>query len=262
MKKTVVFFLVSILMPGLGYLLLGESRRLYVTLLIFYLVVSLGTILRLYPIFSGFVLILFSIGILHLGTALHAAIRESRGRSLARNGVLKWAFTTVFFLLTVTSFGNSRTVMGVDRVSMSVPVMEPEIMQGEQLLVDTWAYHSESPERGDIVIHSFHGQIGVYLNRITALGGETIEIRQGKVVINGILMDENYVRSENARRRESMNMPLTVVPVDCYFVMGDNRDRSLGDSRFNGPIRARDIRGKVTYILYSKTLTRIGKNLK
>jgi signal peptidase I len=152
--------------------------------------------------------------------------------------------------------------MGFDRVSMAVPVMEPEIIQGEQLLIDTWAYNSEKPKRGDIVIHSFDGQAGVYLNRITALGGETIEIKEGKVFINGVLTKENYVRSENARKMESMNMPLTVVPPNCYFVMGDNRDRSLGDSRFNGPIHLRSIKGKATYVLYSSTLTRIGEKLK
>ena len=151
---------------------------------------------------------------------------------------------------------------GFDRVSMAVPVMEPEILKGEQLLVDTWAYDSEEPKRGDIIIHSFNGHIGVFLNRVTALSGETIEIIEGKVFINGVLTKEDYVSSENATNVESLNMPLMVVPLNGYFVMGDNRDRSLGDSRFNGPIHSTDIKGKVTYILYSKTLTRIGKNLK
>jgi hypothetical protein len=163
MKKKIRFFLVAILMPGLGYLLLGESRKLYVTLLLFYSIVGLGSILRLYPIFSGFIFILLSISMLHLGTAVHAAIRRSKNQSHARNGTIKWAFTTIFFLLAVTSFSHSRTVMGFDRVSMTVPVMEPAIMRGEQLLAETWAYDSEKPRRGDIVIHSFNGQKGLFL---------------------------------------------------------------------------------------------------
>jgi len=248
-------------MPGLGYLLLGESRRLYVTVFVFYSIVILGSILGLYPVFSGFIFILFSLLVLHVGTATHAALRRRKTRSHASNGFLKWAFTTVFFALTVTSFGNARTMLGFDRVSMAVPVMEPEIVQGEQLLVDTWAYKSKKPKRGDIVIHSFSGQRGLFLNRIIAVGGDRIKIEDGKVWINGILIKEHYVAPENMTKDESIKMPLMVVPMHSYFVMGDNRDKSLGDSRFSGPIRSEDIQGKITFILYSQDLSRIGKNL-
>jgi signal peptidase I len=223
--------------------------------------VILGSILRLYPIFQGFISILLLLLILHFGTAADAAIKRSKDRGWASNGLLKLAFATVFFLLTVTGFSNSGAMMGFDRVSMAVRVMEPEIIQGEQLLVDTWAYKFEKPGRGDIIIHSFRGQMGLFLNRIIAVPGDTIEIIKGKVFINGMLKAEDYVRTANVTKQESREMHSVVVPMNGYFVMGDNRDKSLGDSRFSGPIHLKDVKGMVRYILYSEELSRIGKRL-
>ena len=259
MKKRITFFLISLLMPGIGYLRLKESGKFYVTIVLFYSTVIVGSVLRLYPTFSGFVIILLSLLAIHVGTAAHAAMRRHKSRPPAANGLLKWAFTSIFFALTVTSFGHSRTVMGFDRVSMAVQVMEPEIMPGEQLLVDSWAYKSDDPERGDIVIHSFSGQVGIFLNRIIAVGGDTIEIKEGDLFINGVLKKEDYVSRKNVTKAESTCMPSMVVPINDYFVMGDNRDKSFGDSRFNGTIHANQIKGKVTCILYSSEIYRLGK---
>lgn len=166
--------------------------------------------------------------------------------------------TGVLLLVTVTSFGNSATTMGFDRVSMAVPVMEPTIRTGEQLLADTWIYRHETLQKGDIVIHSFPGQPGIYLNRIIAVGGDKIEIREGKTFINGIFCPERYIIPQNMGSEASTKMELLTVPLDHFFVMGDNRDRSLGDSRFSGTIDISEIRGKITCILYSESISRIG----
>ncbi len=259
MKNRIKRLLISLLIPGLGYLLAGEWRRFYLTVFLFYLIVILGSIFRLYPMFQGFISILLSLLILHFGTAADAAFK--RNRTYANNGLLKWALATLFFLLTVTGFSNSRSMMGFDRVSMAVPVMEPEIIQGEQLLIDTWAYKFEKPGRGDIIIHSFSGQTGLFLNRIIAVAGDTIEIVEGNVFINGILKKEDYVKAGNVIKQGSREMQSVIVPMNGYFVMGDNRDKSLGDSRFNGPIHLKDVKGMARYILYSEDVSRIGKRL-
>ena len=262
MKKKITFFLISLLMPGTGYLRLKESRKFYVTIVLFYSIVIVGSKLHLYPTFSGFVIMLLSLLALHIGTAAHAAMSVHKNRPPDSNGLMKWAFTIIFFAVTVTSFGNSRTVMGFDRVSMAVPVMEPEIMAGEQLLVDTWLYNSDDPVTGDIVMHSFSGQDGFFLNRIIAVGGDTIEIRKGELFINGLPREEDYVSRENVTKAESVSMPPMIVPVNNYFVMGDNRDKSFGDSRFNGSIDSSQIKGKVTCILYSSEISRLGKSFR
>ena len=261
MKKKIKCLLISLLIPGLGYLLAGESRKFYVTILVFYLAVILGSLFKLYPVFQGFVSISLLLLSLHFGTAVDAAFRRPNLGKHQRDGFLKWTLITVFFLSTVTGFSHSALVMGFDRVSMAVPVMEPEILKGDQLLVDTWAYKSERPQSGDIVVHSFMGQKGLFLNRIIAVAGDTIEISDGKVFINGIFKQEEYVNPVNATREESRALRPVIIPKDQYFVMGDNRDKSFGDSRFNGPIQLTDVRGMAGYILYSPDFSRLGKRL-
>ena len=84
---------------------------------------------------------------------------------------------------------------------------------------------------------------------------------EDKVFINGMLKEEDYVRTPNVTKPESRKMHSAVVPMNGYFVMGDNRDKSLGDSRFSGPIHLKEVKGMVRYVLYSEELSRIGKRL-
>jgi hypothetical protein len=69
-------------------------------------------------------------------------------------------------------------------------------------------------------IPSIHGQIGVYLNRIAALGGETIELKQGNVFINGVLTKENYVRSENRKKKGIHEYAANGCPTKLLFCYG------------------------------------------
>lgn len=252
------FIILCLLFPGFGYLRLGHTKHFYASVLLLYSIIISGSLFRLFPAFAGFVTIALLICVLHFGTALHAILKWKELKASANQSGLKMIATGILFLATVTCFGNSATTMGFDRVSMTVPVMEPTIKTGEQLLVDTWIYSSKQPQRGDIVIHRFADQKGIYLNRIIATPGDIIEIRDGTLYINGTLQAEMYVLPKNAERAESRELPNIIVPSNSYFVMGDNRDRSFGDSRFSGMVKLEDIKGKVTCILYSTQTSRIG----
>jgi signal peptidase I len=256
------FIILCFLLPGFGYLRLGQIRYFYASVILFYSIIVMGSLFRLYPVFAGFIAIVFCVFALHFGTALHAILnRKELNRSQNRGG-LKVMITGVLLLVTITCFGNSATVMGFDRVSMAVPVMEPAIRMGEQLLVDTWIYASEQPQRGDIIIHRFSGQEGIYLNRIIGTPGDILEIRNGTLYINGKSQVEDYVLPANAQKAESQEMHSIIVPSNKYFVMGDNRDKSFGDSRFSGMVKVEDVRGRITYILYSQNKSRIGKGFR
>jgi signal peptidase I len=179
-------------------------RHFYASAILLYSIIICGSILRWFPTFSGFITIVFTVIVLHLGTALHAIRKRKELESPQNHSGLKIIITGTLLLVTITSFGNSATIMGFDLVSMAVPVMEPTITTGDQLLVDTWINASQRPKKGDIIIHRFSDQKGIYLNRVIGTPGDTIEIRKGSLCINGKSQVEHYVLPANAQRVESM----------------------------------------------------------
>ena len=92
------------------------------------------------------------------------------------------------------------------------------------------AYWFSGPERGDIVVFdSPVKEETEYLKRVIGLPGETVEIKAGKVYVDGTLLEEDYLK-ETPR---SEDLGPFHVPEDCVFVMGDNRNNS-SDSRYWG----------------------------
>ena len=74
-------------------------------------------------------------------------------------------------------------------------------------------------------------------------------------------MEEPYVLPANRRLPESITMARTNVPMGYYFVLGDNRDASLGDSRFSGAIASKQVFAKAMEIVFSKRWSRIGDQI-
>ena len=107
--------------------------------------------------------------------------------------------------------------------------MADTLEKGSLLVANRLAYINDSPERGDVIIFS-HPEIDErhVVKRVIGLPGDTVEIREGRVFLNGskLPLDEPYVKSFS----DDFMGELTV-PDGCYFVMGDNREKSH-DSRY------------------------------
>lgn len=124
--------------------------------------------------------------------------------------------------------------------------MEPTLQDGDQLIVDKISYRFRDPERFDIIIFPYHGDGSkktYYIKRIIGLPGETVQIVDGKIYINGEVLEENYgkeVMEESGRASQPI-----VLGDDEYFVLGDNRNNSK-DSRVEsvGNIKRSDIIGR------------------
>lgn len=109
--------------------------------------------------------------------------------------------------------------------------MEPNLEDGQRLLVSKLAYRLGEPVRGDIVvINSPRGTGEKLIKRIVGLPGETIELRNGRVYIDGRLLKEYYHPYVGKGY-----YPPTPIPGGHYFLLGDNRDSS-GDSRIWGVV--------------------------
>lgn len=150
--------------------------------------------------------------------------------------------------------------------------MEPTLSNSEMLIINRRAYSSidingwfdflpgieddasegsylfNPPRRGDIVVfHPPGGESDPYIKRIIGLPGETVEIRNGSVYVDGVQLSEPYVTSSTSWRGESNRSSMTV-PEDEYFVLGDNRSNS-SDSRMFGTVPKENIIGK-SWIAY------------
>lgn len=122
------------------------------------------------------------------------------------------------------------------------PSMENTLMTGD--IVITYKLN-KNYERGDIIV--FKEEHKMLCKRIIALPGETIDIIDDKVYIDGEILDEPYLR-EIMVNDDSYHY---VVPDDSYFVMGDNRNNSHDSRKFeNTFIPKENIKGKVKYIIF------------
>jgi signal peptidase I len=129
----------------------------------------------------------------------------------------------------------------------------PEFSKPVHLPLTNWTLFSQ-PQRGDVIVFVFpEDRAKDFIKRVVAVGGDTVEIRDKQVFVNGKPAENPYAiyRDDTIRpgsQRDTMKR--TRVPDGALFVMGDNRDQSL-DSRFWGFVPVEDVKGKAFVIYYS-----------
>lgn len=191
--------------------------------------------------------------------------------------LFEWFYTIIIAL--VIAFAIKTFIF--DIVEVDGPSMFPTLVDGDRLVVTKLGY---KPEKGDIVIldssykkrndyyeekasseddnvtwfykaKNYHSvpddlKIKYYVKRVIATEGETVDIRDGYVYINGELLDEPYYDGITSQIDPTTEFPLTV-DKDCVFVMGDNRPRSL-DSRDSslGQVPAKAVIGRSVFRIW------------
>jgi signal peptidase I len=182
-------------------------------------------------------------------------IEIHRIRRQSRNGIwtesLRLLRDIIFVLAVFILLG----VFVAQPVVVEGTSMLSEIHDGERLIVNKLIYYKFKDyswghlERGDIVVFWYpKNPEKSYVKRIIALPGETVEMRNGVVYINGEEMREDYLDPEYNQTLGSFKMQ--IVPEHHYFVMGDNRDNS-SDSRYWGAVPEKYIYGKVFFRYWS-----------
>jgi len=171
-------------------------------------------------------------------------------------------------IVALTIFIVVQSTMGHFQINGSS--MEPSLKNGEHILVNRatyfhvnrgWASHIipfikwrgdtgylfHPPNRGDVVILRPPKDANLkedLIKRVIGIPGDTVEIRQSVVYVNGRALKESYIKEPTRN-----NMPLQHVPAGSYFMMGDNRNNS-NDSRFFGPVPSENILGKPWAIVW------------
>lgn len=125
--------------------------------------------------------------------------------------------------------------------------METTIMTGDRLFGNRLAYKNADPARGDIVIFKFpDDEKQLFIKRIIGMPGDTVEMIEGVVYINGSALDEPYL----ATVPYGDYGPVTV-PEGAYFMMGDNRNNSADSRYWKQPFVYREkILGKAVFCYF------------
>jgi len=146
--------------------------------------------------------------------------------------------------------------------------MEPTLLIGDHILVNKFIYGiivpfthirlypMRNPRRGDVIVFVYPiDESKDFIKRVIGVGGDSVEIRQKKIYINGQPFKDTYGHYEDSNYSPSYiqfrdNLGPITVPQGSLFVMGDNRDRSY-DSRFWGFVKLNMVKGKAFLVYWS-----------
>ena len=158
--------------------------------------------------------------------------------------VLIWVFEIVVTLV----FAVLTSMMLFQSVTMQESSMEPTLAVGSQYFVNKLAYKTSSPKRGDIIVFRTNGSddAALHVRRVIGLPGETIQIVNGRILING----EAYKEGKDFPSINNPGMAANAITLEAgeYFVLGDNRNNSE-DSRYAdiGKVNKKYITGKLWF---------------
>lgn len=147
----------------------------------------------------------------------------------AQKSFLREALGWVLYILLIIGITYLIITFVGQRTKVDGHSMEPTLSDGDNLIVDKLSYRFRDPQRYDIIVFPYkHKENTYYIKRIIGLPGETVQVKDGEVYINGEVLGETYGAEPMANSGIAEN-PITLGENE-YFVLGDNRNHS-SDSR-------------------------------
>ncbi len=173
--------------------------------------------------------------------------RHKKGERDPQFNVVKELLNTVVYMGVVILLAFLIVTFVGQKVVVSGQSMESTLQNEDSLWVDKLSYTFGEPERFDVIVFPYKkGSDILFIKRVIGLPGETVQIQDGNIYINGELLEENY-------GLETINDPgiagsKVTLAHDEYFVLGDNRNNSNDSRRSDvGNIKKEDIIGKAVF---------------
>ena len=137
------------------------------------------------------------------------------------------------------------------RINVDGSSMEPMLMDGDNLIVDKLTYRFREPRRFDVIVFPVrYDDNRRYIKRIIALPGETVQIKEERLYVDGVLVEEDGAFDKIADAGIAENE--ITLGSDEYFVLGDNRNNSEDSRSGNiGPVKRDNITGKAWFHMAS-----------
>jgi signal peptidase I len=249
--------LLQLITPGLGNLYSGRPRRALILFVILRILSfgSLITLLWLSGLMSIVIFLLFALVVTVFVVADGVRCAKAADPAYRLASYNRWY---VYVLLVIgiaivdgTVVTNLVTSRFIQAFNTPTPSMQPTILRGDRIIVDKIVYSFSPPVRGDLVVyHPPDVPSATYVKRIVGLPGESIEIRNRTVLINGKEIVERYAQFASNPSGLDDSFGPTVIPPDSYFVLGDNRNNSI-DSRTTGAVERTQVLGKVRTVYFS-----------
>lgn len=247
--RKMAFFLVllvmSIILPGIAHYWLGFSKRAWFYPVILFLGIGLiGWSQLVFTDYGEFILLFWVL--LVYGYALIETIWLTTKDS-GKNSRKPWWKTGLYVCLCVpvslAAIIFKNLVFGFQFYQIPSGSMIPTLSPGDVVLADTFGVTEDSLHSGQIVVFKRRSDAKIfYIKRIIAVQGQTVEIEEGRLKIDNVVLKEEI---------KPVSLRTKVISENAYFVMGDNANHSY-DSRFWGEVAQEDVVAIYRKTIYSR----------
>ncbi|SFX04990.1 signal peptidase I [Thermoactinomyces sp. DSM 45891] len=173
-------------------------------------------------------------------TSLPSRSSRNRGEGKGKNSYRDWAIALIAAL--ALAFLIRGFVL--EPFHVSGPSMQNTLASSDKVMVNKLIYKVRAPKQGEVVVFRSKDKIDL-IKRIVALPGETVEVKNNQLLVNGKEVKEPYLSSST----KTVDFAPVKVPNGQVFVLGDNRSNST-DSRVLGPVSTGEIVGKASFVYW------------
>jgi len=269
-KEPLIAVMLSVILSGLGQIYVGRIKRGIVLFCIPLIVVIPGFLYMVNPAtkisnsLAGYAIILAIVGFAYSIYVIVDAyicaknfnVKNNLTRNISIGKRILLILGILFFLFVISPsqlIGSYVKSNVIEAYKIPSGTMMPTLMIGDRIFVNKTIYKQSEPKRGDVAVFIAPDKFDKnYIKRVVGLPGETIEIKDGKALINGVVITEPAVFRKNhyynAGEYAKAGQPVKI-PEDSYFVLGDNSSSSK-DSRYFGFVPRKSFIGKAFKIYY------------
>jgi signal peptidase I len=277
--------LISIFAPGLGQIYNGQFNKGIIFYIFPYFLLMIVGFTGISTNFTGFALLFVCITLFRLYCIIDAIWWSRKLKRYYLKPYNSWYYHLIIwaFMCGGTFVLSADSLLGIQTFSIPSSGQAPTIIPEDFVVADLKAYENKEIICGDILLYK-NARNEFICRRVVGLEGDKIEIRDGRLVINGELCPTEFTRDKsgimpvslyqeilpNGHKHEiqfiqgeylppsmSRNVEPIIVPANSYYVIGDFRDNSI-DSRTIGCIEKDKIKGQIKFSYWGASFDRIG----